>query len=147
MFYVTVFSWALVFFMHQQKWSQIYFILYPLFILIPRYLRQLPFYPRYSGQDTDAVTAISIAITCPFLQGVHRSRHHRRFHKRKYQPSKFLFLVGRKTEQGDRWGVHKGAPLPNHPTPVSSLPPHLPLITFRRMFTPGTDRWHPPAHQ
>ena len=41
----TLFSQALIFCTHQQKWRQLFFILYPIFVLIPHYLRQLPFSP------------------------------------------------------------------------------------------------------
>ena len=41
----TLFSRALVFCTHQQKWRQLSFILYPLFILLPHNLCQLPFSP------------------------------------------------------------------------------------------------------
>ena len=41
----TVFSRALIFHMHQQKWHQICFIIYPIFILLPQNLHQIPFSP------------------------------------------------------------------------------------------------------
>ena len=40
-----LFSRALVFRKHQQKWCQLCFIIYPLFVLLPHHLRQLPFSP------------------------------------------------------------------------------------------------------
>ena len=42
----TVFLWDLVLRNHQQKWRTICFIIYPLFILLPHNLRQLPFFPQ-----------------------------------------------------------------------------------------------------
>ena len=65
-----LFSRYLVFHMHQQKWIQLWFILYTLFILISRHFLQLPFSTSFSGRDIDAVTAI--VIMCPFCRGVKR---------------------------------------------------------------------------
>ena len=47
------------------------FILYPLFILLPHNLRQIPCCPCSKGQDTDTVS--TIMITCLFCH----VRHHR----------------------------------------------------------------------
>ena len=55
---------------YQQVVPTQYFILYPLFILLPHYLQQLNFYTSSNGNDTDAVAAI--AIPCLFLQVLHR---------------------------------------------------------------------------
>ena len=46
-----------------------FFILYPLFILLPHYLRQLPFFRRSIGLYADAIAVIMIA--CLFLQVGH----------------------------------------------------------------------------
>ena len=52
---------------YQQVLLTLTFILYPLFILLPNYLYQLPLYTRYIGRDTDTVTVIAIAITTTCL--------------------------------------------------------------------------------
>ena len=47
---------------YQQDMSNFSFILYPLFILLPNYLRQVPFSIHFSGKDADDVAAIVIAL-------------------------------------------------------------------------------------
>ena len=61
---------------YQQVGSTLSFILYPLFILLPHYLRQLSSSPCSAGRDTDAVAVIAIA--CLFRRVGHRRCHRRR---------------------------------------------------------------------
>ena len=77
-----LFSRYLVFHMHQQKWIQLWFILYTLFILIPRHFLQITFSTSFSGRDTDAVTAI--VIMCHFCRGVKRRCRRSRRHRIRY---------------------------------------------------------------
>ena len=59
---------------YQQVVSTSYFFLYPIFILLPHYLRQLPFSPHSIGQDTDTVDMME--IPCLLCQvGHHFHRH------------------------------------------------------------------------
>ena len=51
----AVFSRVLIFRTHQQKWRHLCFILYPLFILLPHNLRQLPFSPPPPLEHTAAI--------------------------------------------------------------------------------------------
>ena len=51
----AVFSRVLIFHTHQQKWRHLCFILYPLFILLPHNLRQLPFSPPPPLEHTAAI--------------------------------------------------------------------------------------------
>ena len=65
----TVFSRTLVFWTHQQKWRQFFsFIVYPLY----HNLCHIEFSPRYTGKNTDDVSAIG--ITRRFRRGLHHSQ-------------------------------------------------------------------------
>ena len=71
----TVFLLALVFRTHQQNWRQIYFIVYPLFVLLPHNLRQLlfsppPLTPPLPPPPTPPEQAASIIYRVPVTTGV-----------------------------------------------------------------------------
>ena len=73
----TVFPQDLVFRMYQQKWHQLHFILYPLFILIPHHFSTFPFILHLRQS-----TLPPFFIVCIFCQ----VEHHRKFLIPPYYP-------------------------------------------------------------
>ena len=64
---ITSIQYFLVFLCVSTGVNFVFYLLYPLFILLPHYLRQLPFSPRSAGRDTDAFATIAVTVVCLFL--------------------------------------------------------------------------------
>ena len=119
---------------YQQVVSHSYFILYPLFILLPRYMQQLPFSPLSTWRDNNSVAAI--VIVCLFYWVEHRCCRRSRI---QYSGAVLLPLLSVPWWETDIEPVFRydrfcltegGTPSLVYNTPLLSILPHLPPISY-----------------